>query len=239
MISWSNAKSISPIFSPLVFVNVHPSSSLFKESWYKRVNSATRSTPLAYVENLMNPPSLSLSRDKRRIVVVDPEKLRVARRIAHTPALARQSLISFSWKRKQPPPPRTLYSVHILKHDRLQRAAIMYYAFAIVKRVRAPLRALRAPRLSEPAWRSRACSYWCSTTRACVLYVCIHFLQGEKKEREREEVKWARKDCSDDAVAVAFPKLLFLNFFLSFPLSFLHSHSEVGATRIRRSRETY
>lgn len=187
MISWSNAKSISPIFSPLVFVNVHPSSSLFKESWYKRVDSATRSTPLAYVENLMNPPSLSLSRDKRRIVVVDPEKLRVARRIAHTPALARQSLISFSWKRKHPPPPsRTLYSVHILKHDRLLRAAIMYYAFAIVKRVRAPLRALRAPRLSEPAWRSRACSYWCSTTRACVLYVCIHFLQGEKKERERE-----------------------------------------------------
>ena len=237
MISWSNAKSISPIFSPLVFVNVHPSSSLFKASWYKRVDSAT--TPLAYVENLMNPLSLSLSRDKRRIVVVDPEKLRVARRIAHTPALARQSLISFSWKRKQPPPPRTLYSVHILKHDRLQRAAIMYYAFAIVKRVRAPLRALRAPRLSEPVWRSRACSYWCSTTRACVLYVCIHFLQGEKKEREREEVKWARKDCSDDAVAVAFPKLLFLNFFLSFPLSFLRSYSEVEGTRIRRSRETY
>lgn len=109
MISWSNTKSISPIFSPLVFVNVHPSSSLFKESWYKRVNSATRSTPLAYVENLMNPPSLSLSRDKRRIVVVDPEKLRVARRIAHTPALARQSLISFSWKRKHPPPPPGRY----------------------------------------------------------------------------------------------------------------------------------
>lgn len=45
------------------------------------------------------------------------------------PRHTRQSLISFSSKRKL----WTLYSprlVHIFKHDRLQRAAIMYYVFA-------------------------------------------------------------------------------------------------------------
>lgn len=104
----------------------------------------------------------------------------------------------------------------------------MYYAFAIVKRVRAALRALRAPRLSEPAWRSRACSYaavhTCHYTYVylCVC-VCVYSLSpGWKKEeeREREEVKRVRrrKDCSDDAVTVAFPKLLFPTLFPSFPL---------------------
>lgn len=120
----------------------------------------------------------------------------------------------------------------------------MYYAFAIVKRVRAALRALRAPRLSELAWRSRACSYAAVPTRACrytcvCVCVCIHFLQHGKKRKERRKGARRRKDCSDDAVTVAFllQTPLFPTFFLSFLLSLLHS--AVGATRIRRSGETF
>lgn len=131
---------------------------------------------------------------------------------------------------KKEAPPRTLYSVHILKHDRLQRAAIMYYAFAIVKRVRAPLRV----RHSSAKWTRlvRTRVHTRLLVRVCVcVCICVHFLQGEKKRRERKKKKRRRKDCSDDAVTVAFPKLLFPTFFLSF-LSLFHSVQRgVGATR--------
>lgn len=110
----------------------------------------------------------------------------------------RQSLISFSWKRK----PRTLYSVHILKHDRLQRAAIMYYAFAIVKRVRAPPCVL-----SSAKWTpgSHACSYVrvYIRVRPRALYIRRHAFtfSAEQKEEKKEKRRL------DDAVNVAFPVL--------------------------------
>lgn len=103
----------------------------------------------------------------------------------------------------------------------------MYYAFAIVKRVRAALRALRAPRLSEPAWRSRACSYaavhTCHYTYVC-LYVCVcvfTFSRVEKRGRERErgskkgeEEEGLLGRCSHRRISqTPFP-----NFFPSFPL---------------------
>lgn len=104
----------------------------------------------------------------------------------------------------------------------------MYYAFAIVKRVRAALRALRAPRLSELAWRSRACSYAAVPTRAC-RYTCVsvYSLSPARKEEERER---RRKDCSDDAVTVAnssFPDFFSLLSSLSSPLcSWSNSNSK-------------
>lgn len=63
----------------------------------------------------------------------------------------------------------------------------MYYAFAIVKRVRA---ALRAPRLSELAWRSRACSYAAVPTRACrytCVCVCVFTFSSTERREKREE----------------------------------------------------
>lgn len=90
--------------------------------------------------------------------------------------------------------------------------------------------ACATPPLSEPAWFARVFIRGCSYVCVCV-YICVHFLQGEKKRRERKKMKRRRKDCSDDAVTVAFPKLLFPTFFLSF-LSLFHSVQRgVGATR--------
>lgn len=128
----------------------------------------------------------------------------------------------------------------------------MYYAFAIVKRVRAALRALRAPRLSEPAWRSRACSYaavhTCHYTYVC-LYVCVcvfTFSRVEKRGRERErgskkgeEEEGLLGRCSHRRISqTPFPNsfsLVSSSSFLSLSLYTLHSVHGVGATRIRRS----
>lgn len=97
----------------------------------------------------------------------------------------------------------------------------MYYAFAIVKRVRAPLRALRAPRLSELAWRSRACSYAAVPTRAC-RYTCVsvYSLSPARKEEERERKRGEEEEgllgrCSHRR-KLLFSRLFFSPFFSLF-----------------------